>query len=56
MAKSVLILLGLTTAAPKIDAAIQKKIHNSEYNGSGATTLVIANEEKKGNMRILKFL
>ena len=40
LAKSVLILLGLTVGASATDAAIHKKIF-----GSGITTLTISNEE-----------
>ena len=40
LAKSVLILLGLTAAASTTDAAIHKKMF-----GSGNTTLTISNEE-----------
>ena len=47
LAKSVLIPLGLTAA----DAAIQKKIF-----GSGATVLIISNEEMEDIMKILKSL
>ena len=40
LAKNVLALLGVTAATSAIDARIQKKVH-----GSGATTLIISNEE-----------
>ena len=40
LAKSVLILLGLTAAASATDAAIHKKMF-----GSGFTTLIVSNEE-----------
>ena len=49
-AKSVLISLGLTAAASATDAAIHKKIF-----GSGATTLVVSNEEMN-DMKIAKSL
>ena len=42
IAKNVLVPLGITAAASAIDKEIQKKIH-----GSGTTTLIISNEEKK---------
>ena len=47
LAKSVLILLGLTIGALATDAAIQKKMF-----GSGTTTLLISNEEINGIMEI----
>ena len=50
-AKNVLIPLGLTTAASATDAAIHKKMF-----GSGATTLIISNEEMNGIMKIIKSL
>ena len=40
LAKNVLAPLGVTAAASAIDAGIQTKIH-----GSGATTLIISNED-----------
>ena len=40
IAKNILALLGITAAASAIDGAIQKKTH-----GSGATTLIISDEE-----------
>ena len=48
--KSVLLPLGLTAAASKTDAAIQKKIY-----GSGTTT-VFLNEELSGITKIVEFL
>ena len=51
LAKSVLIPLGLTTAASATDAAIHKKMF-----GSGVTTLIISNKEKNDIMKILKSL
>ena len=51
LAKSVLILLGLTDAASAADAGIQKKIY-----GSGTTTLVISNEEMNDIMKIIQAL
>ena len=50
-AKNVLIPLGLITAASATDAAIHKKMF-----GSGATTLIISNEEMNGIMKIIKSL
>ena len=49
LAKSVLILLGLTAAMSATDAAIQKKIH-----GLGTTALIISNEEMEDKMKIVK--
>ena len=51
LAKSVLAPLGITAAAPAIDAGIQKKIH-----GSGTTTLIISNEEMNDIMKIVQAL
>ena len=51
LAKSVLIPLGLTTAASAADTGIQKKIL-----GSGTTTLVISNEEMNDIMMIVQAL
>ena len=54
LAKSVLIPLGWTAAAPVTDAAIQKKIHGSETYGLGTTALIISNEEMEDIKRIVK--
>ena len=51
LAKSVLILLGLTAAATAADAGIHKKIL-----GSGNTTLIISNNEKEDLIKIIKSL
>ena len=51
LAKSVLIPLGLTTAASATDAAIHKKMF-----GSGTTILTISNEEIHDIMKIVKSL
>ena len=51
LAKSVLILLGLTAAASAVDAGIHKKIL-----GSGTTTLIVSNDEMKDIIRIVKSL
>ena len=51
LAKSVLISLGLTTAASATDAAIQKKVFRS-----GTAALIIPNEEMKDIMKIVKSL
>ena len=51
LAKSVLILLGLTAVASARDAAIHKKIF-----GSGNTTLVVSNEEMNDIMKIINSL
>ena len=48
---NILAPLGITAAASAIDARIQKKIH-----GSGATTLIIWNEERKDIMKIVQAL
>ena len=49
LAKSVLILLGLTAAASTTNAAIQKKMF-----GSGVTTLIISSEEMNDIMKTVK--
>ena len=49
LAKSVLILLGLTAAASAADAGIQKKILGS---GNNTTTLIISNDEMRGIIKI----
>ena len=51
LVKNVLAPLGLTAAMSAIDGSIQKKI-----NGSGATTLVIANEDMNDIMKIIQAL
>ena len=51
LAKNILEPLGITAAASAIDAGIQKKIH-----GSGATTLIISNEEMNDIMKIVQSL
>ena len=51
LAKSVLILLGLTAAASVADVGIHKKIL-----GSGTTTLIISNEEMNDVMKIVQVL
>ena len=51
MAKSVLILLGLTAVASATDGAIHKKIF-----GSCNTTLIISHEEINDIMKIVKLL
>ena len=51
LAKSILVPLGLTTAASETEAAIQKKIF-----GSGTTALIISNEEMKDIMKKLNLL
>ena len=52
LAKSVLILLGLTAAASAADAGIHKKILRSGHN----TTLIISNDEMKDILKIVKYL
>ena len=51
LAKSVLILLGLTAAASESVAAIHKKVF-----GSGMTTLTVSNEDVNDIMKIVKSL
>ena len=51
LAKSVLILLGLTAAASAADAGIHKKLL-----GSGTTTLIISNEEMNDITKIVQAL
>ena len=50
LAKSVLIPLGLTTAADAADAGIHKKILGSGHN----TTLIISNDEMEDIFKIVK--
>ena len=52
LAKSVLVLLGLTAAASAADAGIHKKILGSSHN----TTLIISNDEMEDILKIVKFL
>ena len=49
LVKNVLAPLGITAAAPKIDAGIRKKIHNS-----GTTTLIISNKEMNDKVKIVQ--
>ena len=51
LAKNVLAPLEITAAASALDAGIQKKIH-----GSGATTLIISNEEMNDIIKIVQAL
>ena len=51
LAKSILIPLGLTSAAFATDAAIHKKMFRSRF-----TTLIISNEEMNDIMKIVKSL
>ena len=51
LAKSVLILLGLTAATSATDAAIHKKMF-----GSNTVTLIILNEEMNDIMKVVKSL
>ena len=53
LAKSVLITLGLTAAAPEADAGIHKKILGSGHNN---TTLIISNDEMDDILKIVKSL
>ena len=54
LAKSVLIPLGLTTAASAADAGIHKKILGSGHNNNA--TLIISNDEMDDILKILKSL
>ena len=54
LAKSVLIPLGLTTAASAADAGIHKKILGSGHNNN--TTLIISNDEMDDILKIIKSL
>ena len=49
LAKNILVPLGITAAVSAIDGVIQNKIH-----GSGATTLIISNEEMNEIMKIVQ--
>ena len=49
LSKNILAPLGITAVAAAIDAGIQKKIH-----GSGATTLIISNEEMNEIIKIVQ--
>ena len=53
LAKSVLLLLGLTAAASAADAGIHKKILGSGHNN---TTLIISNDEMNDILKIAKSL
>ena len=53
LAKSVLILLGLTAATSAADAGIHKKVLRSGHNN---TTLIILNDEMDDILKIVKFL
>ena len=53
LAKSVLIPLGLTTAASAADTGIHKKISGSGHNN---TTLIISNDEMDDILKIVKSL
>ena len=52
LAKSVLIPIGLTTAASAADAGIHKKILGSGYNNN--TTLIISNDEINDFIKMVK--
>ena len=57
LAKSVLILLGLTAAASPADAGILKKILGSGHSPAhNNTTLIISNNEIEDIIKIVKFL
>ena len=51
MQKNILAALRITAAASAIDAEIKKKMH-----GSGATTLIISDEEMNDIMKIVQAL
>ena len=53
LAKSVLIPLGLTTAASVADVGIHKKILGSGHN---TTTLIISHDEREDIIKIVKSL
>ena len=53
LAKNVLAPLGITAAASAIDAGIPKK---KKKHGSGATTLIISNEDVNDIMKIIQAL
>ena len=55
LAKSVLILLGLTAAASASDAGLNKKILGSDRQNN-IITLIISNYEMKGIIEIVKSL
>ena len=54
LVKNVLAPLRITAAASAIDAGIQKK--KKKIHGSGATTLIISNEEINDIMKIVQAL
>ena len=56
LAKSVLIPLGLTSAASAADAGIHKKILGSGHNNTSSTTLIISNNEMEDIIKIVKSL
>ena len=59
LAKSVLLLFGLSAAMSATDAAIQKKIYRSGCPldlASRTTVLIISNEEMEDVMKIVKSL
>ena len=59
LAKSVLILLGLSAVMSAADAAIQKKIYgsgNPSDLASRTTALIISNEEMENTMKIVRSL
>ena len=51
LAKNILAPLGITAAAPAIDAGIKEKIH-----GSGTTISIISNKEMNDIMKIVQAL
>ena len=56
LAKSVLILLGLTAAAAAAAAAAADEVRHKKMFGSGVTTLIILNEEMNDIKEIVKSL
>ena len=55
LAKSVLIPLGLTAAAPAADAGKHKKILGSGHNNSSSVTIIISNNEMEDIIKIVKY-
>ena len=56
LAKSVLLLLGLTAAASAADAGIHKKIWGSGQSNPSPTTLIISNNEMEHIIKAVKSL
>ena len=56
LAKSVLILLGLTAAASAADTGIHKKMLGSRHNHPSSTRLIMSNDEMEDIIKIVKSL